>query len=97
MLWNFGYETIQELRNCGNSELSAKMEEALDYAKGHAYKSPTIEDDDFIVIKVEGYRCIALVTDEFEPKEVAERIFPFDENRIYPMQEVEVVPQFKRY
>lgn len=44
--------------------------------------------DDFIVIRVQGYNCLALVTDEFEPIEIADMVFPFDATRTYPMQRI---------
>lgn len=50
-----------------------------------------------IVIEVEGTKCLTWITDEFTPIECAEKVFPFDENRIYPMQMVEMQICFKRY
>ena len=54
-------------------------------------------DDDFIVINVEGYACVALVTNEWEPIEICDRVFPFDGERIYPMQEIEQKIYFKTF
>ena len=50
-----------------------------------------------IVITVEGTKCLTWITDDFTPIECAEKVFPFDENRIYPMQMVETKICFKRY
>lgn len=50
-----------------------------------------------IVITVEGTKCLTWITDEFTPIECAEKVFPFDENRIYPMQMAEMKICFKRY
>ena len=50
-----------------------------------------------IVITVEGIKCLTWITDDFTPIECAEKVFPFDENRIYPMQMAEMQICFKRY
>ena len=50
-----------------------------------------------IVIEVEGTKCLTWMTDEFTPIECAEKVFPFDEKQIYPMQMAEMKICFKRY
>ena len=50
-----------------------------------------------IVIEVEGTKCLTWITDEFTPIECAEKVFPFDENQIYPQQRAEMQICFKRY
>lgn len=50
-----------------------------------------------IVIEVEGTKCLTWITDEFTPIECAEKVFPFDEKQIYPMQMAEMKICFKRY
>ncbi len=50
-----------------------------------------------IVIDVEGTKCLTWITDEFTPIECAEKVFPFDEKQIYPMQMAEMKICFKRY
>ena len=50
-----------------------------------------------ILIEVEGTKCLTWITDEFAPIECAEKVFPFDEKQIYPMQMVEMNICFKRY
>ncbi len=97
MTWTHDYETINNYRYSATERIKAQMERALEYARGNVTGGYDKDEDDFIVIRVEGYDCIALITDEFTPIEIAERIFPFDEERIYPMQGVETVVQFKRY
>lgn len=52
---------------------------------------------DAIVIEVEGYKCLTYITDEFTPIECADKVFPFDEKQIYPMQMAEMKICFKRY
>lgn len=37
------------------------------------------------------------ITDDFTPIECAEKVFPFDEKQIYPMQMAEMKICFKRY
>lgn len=50
-----------------------------------------------IVIEVEGTKCLTWITDDFTPIECAEKVFPFDENRIYPQQRAEMQICFKRW
>ena len=50
-----------------------------------------------IVITVEGTKCLTWITDEFTPIECAEKVFPFDEKQIYPMQMAEMKICFKRW
>lgn len=50
----------------------------------------------FVIINVEGYDCIAhLANDNGETLD--EIIFPYDENRIYPMQGLVLKYHFKLY
>lgn len=96
MPWNFEYRTFTAEYYTSNERTQETMKRALDYAKSNLTDGFSKEEDDFIIIRVEGYNAIALITDEFTPIEICSRIFPYDENRVYPMQEVEIVPQFKR-
>lgn len=50
-----------------------------------------------IVIEVEGTKCLTWITDDFTPIECSEKVFPFDEIRIYPQQRAEMQICFKRY
>lgn len=52
---------------------------------------------DTVVITVEGYNCLAIVTDEFTPIEISDLVYPFDDNTTYPMQMLEQKLYFKRY
>lgn len=94
MIWQFDYEGLFEnlVMTCGQKgeNLRAAYEKARNYFGG----DKTAED--FIVIKVEDYSCVALVTDDFTPIEIAEQIFPYDAERVYPMQGVCIKPQFIR-
>lgn len=74
--------------------LAEQAEKALNNLRAYF---PIGEDDDFVVITVEGYKCVAYVADDFAPYILAERIAPFDENKIYPMQGLETEFCFKRY
>ena len=49
-----------------------------------------------IVIIIEGTKCLTWITNEFAPVECAEKVFPFDEKQIYPMQMAEMKICFKR-
>lgn len=47
-----------------------------------------------VLVKVEGYDCLTIVD---EDGNVDETVYPFDENRTYPMQQMEQKLYFKRY
>lgn len=52
---------------------------------------------DAIVIEVEGYKCLTYITNKFEPIECADKVFPFEGSRTYPMQFIEKKINFKRW
>ena len=47
-----------------------------------------------VLVEVEGYDCLTIVD---EDDDVNETVYPFDENRTYPMQRMEQKLYFKRY
>ena len=57
----------------------------------------SFEGHEAVVIKVEDYDCLAIVTDEFTPIEISDFIYPFDDETIYPMQMLETKFYFKRH
>lgn len=77
-----------------NPALAKQAERAKDYLKGYCN---TDEETTFIVIEVEGCKCVAYLVDEFSPYVVCEMIAPFDEERIYPLQGLATHFAFKRY
>ena len=87
----FDLYTVSEFKR-DNTALAEKAEQALQYLKGY-YPNGS----EFVVIEVEGYNCIAYLTDEFSPYTLVEMIAPFDENRIYPLQGLITQYAFKRY
>ena len=87
----FDLYTVSEFKR-DNTALAEKAEQALQYLKGY-YPNGS----EFVVIEVEGYNCIAYLTDEFSPYTLGEMIAPFDENRIYPLQGLITQYAFKRY
>ena len=58
---------------------------------------PTDDEDEFVVITVEGYYCVAYVMNESAPYELARTIQPFDKNKLYPLQGLETKYQFERF
>lgn len=77
------YTKVRDLPNC---------EKAREYLR---QKWADAEDEDLVVIKVEGYHCLTKVVSEFWPYEICDVVFPFDRVRIYPMQEIERKIYFK--
>ena len=74
-----------------NENLADKMLKIIDY------NWSDFAEETAIVITVEGTKCLTWITDEFTPIECAEKVFPFDEKQIYPMQMAEMKICFKRY
>ena len=85
--------TVSEFKR-DNPALAEQAEKALEYLKGFC---PNSEESTFVVIEVEGYKCVAYLTDEFAPFELAKTIAPFDKERIYPLQGLVTEYAFKRY
>ena len=53
--------------------------------------------NNYYLIVVEGYKCIAHSSDTFEPIILDEIIVPFDDKQVYPIQGLETTYAFKRY
>lgn len=85
--------TVPEFKR-DNSTLAEQAERALQYIKGYC---PNNENTTFVVIEVEGYKCVAYLTDEFSPYTLGEMIAPFDKDQIYPLQGLITQYAFKRY
>ena len=85
--------TVKEFQR-GKPALAERADRALNYLKGYC---PNSGDKTFVVIEVEGYKCVASLTDEFSPYILAEMIAPFDKERIYPLQGLVTQYSFKRY
>ena len=85
--------TVSEFQR-DHPALAEKAERAMQYLKGYCLNS---EDATFVIIEVEGYKCVAYLTDEFSPYTLGEMIAPFDENKIYPLQGLVTLYAFKRY
>lgn len=84
--------TISEFKR-DNPSLAEQAERALNYLKCFC---PNSDDIVFVVIEVEGFKCVAYLTDEFAPYVISERIAPFDKDRIYPLQGLVTQYAFKR-
>lgn len=76
----FDLYTLPEFKR-DNPTLAGKAEQALQYLKGYYPNS-----SEFVVIEVEGYKCVACLCDEFYPYELGKTIAPFDENRSTPFR-----------
>lgn len=85
--------TVPEFQH-DNPALAEKAERAMEYLKGYCLGS---KDATFVIIEVEGYKCVAYPTDEFSPYTLGEMIAPFDKDRIYPLQGLVTQFAFKRY
>ena len=83
--------TVSEFKR-DNPELAEQAERAMQYLKGYCP-----DDAVFVVIEVEGYNCVAYLTDEFSPFVLGNHIAPFDKDRIYPLQGLILQYAFKRY
>ena len=88
----FDLYTVSEFKR-DNPTLAEKAEQALQYLKG---RCPNGEDATFVVIEVEGYKCVACLRDEFFPYELGSSVAPFDEKQIYPVQGLVTKYAFQR-
>ena len=77
-----------------NPKLKEKALAAKDYLKG---RYQNVNDNDFDVIEVEGYNCIALIKTKAKPCILDDIIAPFDEQNLYPLQELVTQYAFKIY
>ncbi len=92
---NYIYEIYTVTRfKLDNPELSEQAEKAQKLLR---YVYHTDDEDKFVIIKVEGYYCVAYLLDDFMPYELAETIQPFDEKRLYPLQGLVTEYAFKRF
>ena len=85
--------TVSEFQR-DNPALAEQAERARNYLKGYC---PNSGDKTFVIIEVEGYKCVACLTDEFAPYVLSDMIAPFDKERIYPLQGLVTQYAFKRY
>lgn len=85
--------TVSEFQH-DHPALTEKAERAMQYLKGYC---PNSKDATFVIIEVEGYKCVAYLTDDFSPYTLGEMITPFDKDRIYPLQGLVTQFSFKRY
>ena len=85
--------TVSEFKR-DNPALAEQAEKALQYLKNYC---PNSESATFVIIVVEGYKCVARFADDFAPYTLAETIAPFDKDRICPLQGLVTGYAFKRY
>ena len=86
-------------RNELNEKLIKQFDRAVEYRKRFISEEylKTLDNDNFIAIIVEGYLNVTFITNEFNPIEIAEEVIPFDENKIYPLQRIEMKIHYKTY
>jgi len=96
MTWTNDYESLEtEFKVWTSKKMKAIILKAFINARIQFGYEHSMED--FVVIRVNGFNCIALVTNEFTPIEICPLVFPYDENKTYPMQEIEQRICFKTH
>lgn len=83
--------TIKQFKQ-QHSCLVEQVDKALTTCKFHHSSC----EENFVVIEVEGYHCIACIVTDVPPFELGEVIVPFDDKRIYPIQGLTTQYAFKR-
>ena len=94
MIWTKDYNTLSFEISISKERRAETLKRAFEYAKSRFFNR-IMNMEDFIVIHVDGYDCIAYVIDEFNPIEIHPEIYPFDEEKVYPAQELELKYQFR--
>ena len=87
-------------RNAYQQQLEARFTKPESEAIMNIIESrwPDFAGETAIVINdIEGYKALTYVTDEFKPIECADKVFPFEGNRTFPMQFIEKKITFKRW
>ena len=85
--------TVEEFKN-DNPTFAKQADRAKAYLQEHYCGA---DEDDFVVIEVEGYNCVAVLLDDTVPYRLGEVIAPFDKEKIYPRQILITKYGFKRY
>ena len=91
MIWSFDYEPLFTSLVMASGNKSTNMDKAYKRAQEHF---DDFDFENYIIINVEGYSCIAHITDHFTPIEISRDIFPFDKENVYPMQGLKIEPRF---
>lgn len=85
--------TVSQFKN-DHPDLEEQAEKARNAL---AYFVQSDDKDNYVIIEVEGYKCMAFVAKTAHPYELAETIVPFDKDRVYPIQGLVTRYLFKRY
>ena len=86
MIWTKNFEFLTTEYAIANNNHESNMLIAYRNAKNHFGHNHSI--DKFIVIFVDGFKCIAFITNEFAPIEISDIVFPYDSKKAYPMQKI---------
>lgn len=79
------YENFSSFANNSNANLSLNAIKAKNRLQS-IFVNSIIENEDLVIIKVEDYYNVCLVSDEFQPIEIYTTVIPFDEKQVYPAQ-----------
>lgn len=101
------WDEAEELLDCTieaiNSEQITRIEDIF-YKNLRINRLKTIKNRlgdligyEVVEIEIEGYKCITKRIDKENEQEISEKVYPYDENRRYPMQEIQAVYSFKRF
>ena len=85
--------TVSQFKN-DHPALAEQAEKARNVL---AYFVQSDDLDNYVIIEVEDYKCVAFVAKTSYPNELAETIVPFDKDRVYPIQGLVTRYLFKRY
>lgn len=101
--WDSAETLIDCMIEAINNE-KARDNEDIAYKDLRINKWKTIKDRlgdligyEVVEIEIDGYKCITKRLNNEDEKEISEKVYPYDENKRYPMQEIEAVYSFKRY
>ena len=78
------YENFYTFVNNTNANLSLNAIKAKNRLESIFVRK--IENEELVIIKIDDYYNVCLVSDEFQPIEIYTTVVPFNEEKIYPAQ-----------
>ena len=93
IIWNSDYKHLYTSLVMASGKYAENMDKAYKIAKNRFGGDAM----DYVVIKVEGYECIAKVLNRFNQIEITREVIPFNREKVYPLQAIKIEARFWTY